>query len=263
MYKLLLFEIRKIYRSKSFWVCLLTVIGVVVLSLLTVSVLNDTVGNEVTIGSENKGATLSVESDQQFSGVYVLISSLNIQVPLILSIFVPLFVASDFAQGIMKVLVAKGYSRLSIYSAKFLGVVIATAIFSGFCLLSAAVTGTIIWGFGSGVDSRYVMTLLSQFMVLLSYSALYMMISVIIRKTGIAIAVSVALMTVLNMIFSFVTSLSDKIEIEKYHLPQILTTLSTQDVKWSVICQSFIVSIAYIFVCYIIGFLFFKKRDVA
>lgn len=263
MIKLIQFEMRKLFRSKAFWICMLVALAIIGMSLATIAHMSKTNSSSMSVGSDGNGMVLSMNNENTFSGIYVLSSVLNIQIPLILSVFIPLFVASDFVQGVIKQLITRGYSKNAVLESKCLSSFIATTVITCVCLLTAGIIGTGIWGFGGDVTGKYVLTIFAQFLVLCAYSSFYLMLSVLIRKTGIAIAISVVSMTVLNMLVSLLTNVFKESKIADYHLPNMLANISNVDVPSDSIKIALIASLIYIVLFISVSFIHFHRKDIA
>lgn len=257
MNKLIKFEMRKIFGSKSFVGCLpVLLIFFIILFYIVLRIIGVNTGN-ILLGTASQAL-----DDHEYNGKYAVISSLCGQVPLFLSVFVPLFISSDFSQGILPVLIAKGYSKRSILGAKCISVVIISTIFSIACLLAAGITGTRIGGWGGNIDARFIVTIISQLLVIYAYASFYLLLSVIIRKAIISTVVSVMSMFLLNMIVTGFSNIFDKLSIDKYHIPDMLLNISNNNVSWNMIQQVIITSLIYIAVLNMISFIDFTRKDV-
>ena len=140
-------------------------------------------------------------------------------------------------------------------------VFVSTLILTVVCMALACITGTIIWDFGGDVDANLCFSLITQFVVVFALSCLYMLISILVRKTGIAIAVSVVSMTVINMMFSLLANIFDEPKIEEYHLINILSSISDLNISNDLLSKALIVSAVYIVISTSISLLHFKKAD--
>lgn len=262
MKKLFAFEVRKLIYGKSFKVCILVLSLIVVFSLATVAQLTKTSEKELELGDKDKGVVLSVEGEQEYSGKYILTSVVSGQVPLILSVFIALFIAADFSQGIIKNTIVKGYSRNSIFLSKTAITIVSTIIFTVLCMAIACGIGTAIWGFGGKIDIELVVILFSQLLVTCAMSCFYMLIAMIVRKTGASIAVSVVSMTILNMLISFFANVVDKPSIKDYHLPNILASISSVTVADHTLARTMSIATVYIIIFSMISLIHFRKTDI-
>ena len=262
MTKLLKFEMRKLLRSRLFLVCSLILSLIIIVSLLTIAELTKANLQEVQFGKDNQGMTLSVAGEQEYSGKYILVSVLSGQLPLILSVFIPFFVATDFSQGIVQHTITKRYSREKIFLSKLFIIFISTFFFAFISMAIACTLGTILWGFGGKIDINLCVLLLTQFIVVFALSCLYMLISVVFRKTGTAVMVSVLSMTIIKMFFSLLANVFNKPQIEEYHITTSLSNISDLNISKEMILKALIVSVIYILVSNTVSFWYLKTRDV-
>lgn len=263
MIRLIQFEIRKLFRSKTFWICILVALAIIGMSLATVAHLSQANSNSMNVGDQDNGMVISMNNKHTYSGMYVLSSVLNTQIPLILSIFIPLFIASDFTQGVIKHLITRGYSKNTVLESKCLSSLFATAIIATASLVTAGIVGTVIWGFGGDITKKLILTIFAQFLVLCAYSSFYLMLSVLIRRTGITIAISVVSMSVLNMFVSLLSNVFDVSKIADYHLPNMLTNISDVNVSNDSIRIALIGSVIYIALFIGVSFVHFHRKDIA
>ena len=126
----------------------------------------------------------------------------------------------------------------------------------------ACTLGTILWGFGGKIDINLCVLLLTQFIVVFALSCLYMLISVVFRKTGTAVMVSVLSMTIIKMFFSLLANVFNKPQIEEYHITTSLSNISDLNISKEMILKALIVSVIYILVSNTVSFWYLKTRDV-
>ena len=127
MKKLLTLEFRKLSRQKSFYVCGALAVAFVFLSAALTKL----------IVQNSEDATMTLPS-----AVDTLASALQgANATLLIGIFTALFVCGDHSDGTIKNIYAKGYTRTSVYFAKF-AVVIAAAYTCMYFALSSVLRKT-------------------------------------------------------------------------------------------------------------------------
>ncbi len=260
MNNLLKFELRKLFHGKSIWICSAVLLLIIGLSMFTLASFEN--HNTDNMSVDDNALTISTSGNIEYSGKYFLSSSLAGQVGLILSIFIPIFIASDFSQGVMKTLVSRRCSRLHIVFAKSIAVLVAVLIFSSVTATSSGIIGTIIWGFGGKFDSRLVTNILTQVLIICAMAFFYFSISLAVRKLGGAIASCVVSTTLVGALFSLASTIFNNQRIEKLHLANMLNELSTTSPEQSSLTQYAFISIAYIVFFTFFNIAFLRRSDI-
>ena len=107
---------------------------------------------------EESGVSVSVEgvplSYDELSGSGQLLSFFAGNTTLILAVLISLFVGSEFNHGTIKNMASRQYSRADLYGSKLITGMAAGAFLTLVYVLFAAVTASILWGFGP-VSSGY------------------------------------------------------------------------------------------------------------
>ena len=153
---------------------------------------------------------------------------------MVIGVFIPLFACEDYVSGTIRNIVTRGYSRLGIFSAKLIAVMLATAVMTIACMAAGYLIGLIFSGSGvEPFDANTVKILLCQLAVMLAEGALFYAISTVLQKTGGSIAVCLVLPMVLTIVLTLAdTALAEKdISLSAYWLERISGTLSSFDVK--------------------------------
>ena len=104
MNNLIKFEFRKLFKSKSFYICLLICIGLVLLSGLTTKIMVES--REV------------IDLPSKYSMLQGAVSFGNIT--LISAIYTALFVCEDESSNTLKNIYAKGYTRGNVFISKLM-----------------------------------------------------------------------------------------------------------------------------------------------
>ncbi|MBR6696931.1 MAG: ABC transporter permease subunit [Lachnospiraceae bacterium] len=172
---------------------------------------------EMTVEAEIADAKmmLSVELIQTDGQNLFICSAYQSSVHILIAIFVALFTAAEFSSGTMKIMVASGKGRTKIYFAKLLVVSLAATIMMLIPMLIGLAGGSAIWGFypESGAIAAKTVTLLIlvQFVLNLAITSMFMAISVIFRSLGAAIALNIAIFQFSSIIFALADALYDYI----------------------------------------------------
>jgi ABC-type transport system involved in multi-copper enzyme maturation permease subunit len=151
MKNLLKLEFVKLKRRKSFYICTLIMLGLIIISNLTIkaflSLLPDVIG------------------DITSSGIDSLVSGLsNSSFTLITSIFVILFVCEDYTNQAIKNIYAKGYSRTNVFLSKIISVVISTTIMFLIVEIASFISGTLFFGIGKIESYKFLLLIAAQYL---------------------------------------------------------------------------------------------------
>lgn len=181
-------------------------------------------------------------------------------------IFATIFAVFDFSTGVIKNVVPKGFSRISMYFSKFIALIGATIFFSIISTIVSFITSKMMLN-GVNISNFYTLQenqLTKLFLTLfgvITYVSLILLISTLIRSTGLAITVTVlwvsfenALYSVIN-IFIIKEILKQDFKINPYTIYGALTA-SDNFLKAAIVLS------VYLVVTLAIGAFAFKKRDI-
>lgn|GEM_PF-6111829 len=195
MGRLIAIDFYKIFRTKFFYIIGLVLVGLCVLS--SVSFVQAALKNYDMVGMTGGTAEFSKAAWRM-----VFLNFGNMDMCLV--ILTILFLCSEFSFGTMKNIATKGYSRESIYLSKFFVSLFCMAIYLILTVVTSLVTSlfagaTRLTDFYS-FPSNIVMPFLFSLLFFAVYISLALMISSLIRKSGSALAIYVALTLVLNIV---------------------------------------------------------------
>jgi ABC-type transport system involved in multi-copper enzyme maturation permease subunit len=235
MARLLKFEFRKIITQKSLYICTLIMIGLLFLSeLLTKATQNMFPEFADKYISSGIVSTVSALSNSSFS--------------LVIRIFIAITVCEDYEHLIVKNIYSRGYSRIKVSIAKLITVAI---IASGMFLIVMASSfsfGTMFFGVGSPGNFKFLALIAVQFLAMLAEASLYFAISIVVRKTGTAIGVTI----VGPMLAGVMLSILDAIlELKAFSLSGFFPTTFVSDLSYLIvdtgrIIECLVASIIYI-----------------
>ncbi len=247
MSKLFKFELRKLFKTKSLYICtaIAVLISFIIIIVSKISANNpDTVVQATTV----KQVVISAISSSMFA--------------MISSIFVSLFACTDYDQQTIKNIYAKGYSSDLVYLAKYLVTLIGIALMFVVTLLLNFLLALFL--LDKGTESGNIFGLLTcQLLYVLIYATLVFAISIMIRKVGISIATSIAAPILLTLIITLIEAglrLNDK-QISKYWFENFLSDFSSFETKASRLWTCVGLSLAYGAAFFACGFLVNRKRD--
>ena len=243
----------KLSKMKSFPICLLIALALAVGSIFML----DYTAQFVDMGTYNASNTMlsTFAGDSKF----------------FIAIVVSIFAASEFGFGTIKNIASRGFSRIGIYFSKLIGACVIALVIQ--LVYSVAYTGTaaIMWGFGEVSASFWPETLKIiglEILLTLAYASVFVMVSMLIRQSGAAIAINLCItMQFINLfvqlaqaglhkIFNVEVALSD------YLLSTNAANLVSGGVTSEMMTRSLLVGIVYFVVFALLGLWSFQKRDI-
>ncbi len=257
----------KMFRQRSFYICLIVCVILAVIQVFSVDY-SSTILLSMSAAdpsmAEIAAPYTTLSASAQLKGTFSLNGIL------FAAIFIPLFVSSEFRSGTVKNTLAKGFSRTQYFFSKWIVSLIFSIVVVLLYSAAATVTGTFLWGFGS-VDAGYysdiVQFVLLQILVNAAFASLFLMFSFLIRSTGGAIALNVCVLQFASLAVSLIEMLlywctGQDFPITNGWLATNVTQLITDPLTTTLAMQAIIVSLAYLLVCTGIGLVSFVKRDV-
>lgn len=256
MGNLLRFELRKLKRQKSFYICPAIMVAVLALTGFAAVFLTR-------IGQQLLGEA-EISAAYQSSGVNFMLEALSgSSFEMIIGIFTAIFVCCDYENEIVKTIYAKGYSRKSVYASKMVAVWIAASIMFVVVEIFGFVFGTIFFGLGNIGDVGFIRLIPVQYLAMLAGVAMYYAISSSIRRMGFSIAVCIVAPTVVSLILSLADSI---LKLKNFSLANIWVTslvpgVSSATVDTNAILMCVGASVIYILVFLIAGMILNKKNE--
>ncbi len=295
-------ELFKWKKSKAFKVCTIVGIGLAVFSVimfLILSIMMDIVNEDMAaeLGEdyeasqemmieEYKSMGLSDAEIAMMTGVYdgemmLSMSFSQTDLQLLIAIFIAIFVAGEFSNGTIKMIVSKGYSRAQIYWSKLIAGVIAANVMAIIVVVITTLLGCIIWGWNDPVTGAAASVvdvlkfLLVQFALNTSITAMFIGCSMMFRSLGISIALTVAVYSFGSVIFvlfdAVIQGVCSALEYNADKLPflpseawivQAIANTSTLDLSKHDFIVGLVVSLVYAALFTFIGMWSFKKNDI-
>lgn len=299
-------EIYKWMKSKSFKVCTIVGCGLAIFSVamfLLLSIMMDMVNESIAedmgedyaaeqelmneeMIAEYKAMGMSDSEIAMITGIYdgemmLSMSFSQTDLQLLIAIFIAIFVAGEFNNGTIKMIVSRGYSRTQIYWSKFISGIIASNIMALVMVLVTTILGCIIWGWNDPVTGAaagaldVLKFLLVQFALNTAITAMFIGCSMMFRSLGISIAITIVSYTFGSVIFvlldAVIQGLCSVIEYNVDKLPflpsevwimQTVVNTSTLDISNHDLTIGLAVSLVYTALFTFIGMWTFKKNDI-
>lgn len=259
MSRLFRFELRKLFRKPSFYICLAVLAGLTFMSIYSTYALSKLFLNEA-------GIELAPSALAGLGGVTAAdqlrraLGSSN--VTLILGIFTALFICSDYMEGTAKNIIGRGYTRSAWLTAKLGTVLIAAAVFAVVCLAVTFAASVSFFGTGDIKKAGLFPAIPLQLLLILAHAALFTLFSLLIRKNGGAIAMNLLVPSVVSLIVTLLDVLvfEEESKLAEYWLPNVLSEASqagTSDpLNWLA------VGLAYLAGCSALSYLLTSRQDI-
>ena len=251
MTDLLRLEFRRLFRAKSFYICLVIALAMIVISAAATKMLLNMAATSEEYAGVAEAAALQLPTS--FSMLKSVPSS---SLTTILAIFISIFVTEDYSSDIIKNVYSKGNSRDEVFFSKCISTFAAGLMMILVCALFSFAMGKALFGKVGTMGKNYVGSLSAELVVLLAYVAIYFAVAISVKKTGASIAASIIgpLLVGLLLTLGNAALKSDKISLSDYWLEGRLTILSQADVAWKEVWIGFLVGAVVLVAAGTIGF---------
>ena len=179
----------KLSKMKSFPICLLIVVALTVGSVFIQDYSAQFLGEGIVYNGSNQ-----------------LLSTFAGDCKIFIAIVVSIFAASEFGFGTIKNTASRGFSRISIYFSKLIVSCFIALMIQLVYSIAYTGTATILWGFGEVSASYWPETLKIvglEFLLTFAYTAVFVMVAMLIRQSGGAIAINLCI--TMQFIYLFVS----------------------------------------------------------
>lgn len=251
MGKLLKFEFRKLQKSKSFYVCLFLSLGMLLISGFSEKAL---MGNPEEIGILYPLA--GFVRDTLSNGNAILLTG----------IFVALFVCEDESCGTIKNIYAKGYSRENVFFAKYIVTLVGVLVI---VLLDFLVSYLFALAYfdKTAEKGNLIVDIVGQIVVMLAYHSIFVAISVLMKKTGGAVALNIIGPSMVSLVLTLIDvtlKLKDKLKdflFSNYWVESFFYNFKLTSPSTTAILTGFIGSAIYIAIGILVGYFVSKKKE--
>ena len=200
---------------------------------------------------------------------------------LLVAVFVAIFVAGEFSNGTIKMIVSRGYNRSKVYFAKLISSNIASAIMASVIVAFATVAGTIIWGWhnpekGSTASASDILVfIVIQLLLNVAITTMFVAIAMMFKNLGASIAITIASYSFGSIVFmladAVIKGIAKAVDISVSKIPimpselwivQSITNMSKYDFSSKDIGIALGVFAGYTIIFTAIGQLMFNKKDI-
>lgn len=279
MGRIIAFECRKLFRSTSFYVCMAVLAVMCFLTVFSthsmIKIMVDNLDVDMETAMTLAGATFNLNGRG-----YLLGGLPDSQILMLLGIITAIIVCADYKGGTVKNIIGRGFSRIQFLIAKFFAVALTALIY---CLVAWGVffvTASAYWGVGKGWGPEDGVRLLVQYLLVMAFVSFFVLFSLLLKRTGPAIAVNIlgpgSAGTILSVVDVFFQE-SSKIRFSDYWLSgalsnsclrgavNSLSNLMTGDLdafKQPDLLQCALVGLFYLLLFGGLSFLLVRKQDV-
>lgn len=263
MIKLLQFELFKLRKQKSLYICSAIILAGLFLSVAASFVLTRTLGGLDGLFEEEIPVPTAVDM--------VLSAVSAADFTLIAGIFIALYVCGDYSQKTIKNIYSRGFSRSDVYFAKLIICVGYVVIMYIITELFALAVGSAFFGFEPQGGNIFWL-LLGQLFVCIASASFCYAIANIIKKTGVVLAIVILVPVALTVILTLVDTvikvyMADIIKIENfalsdYWLDGMLMVLADAKASVTKIVVSCILPVIYAALFLTAGYLVNRNTEV-
>lgn len=246
---LLRFEMYKLRKQKSLYICTIIIIALLFLSAMTT--------NAFVNGSPDFAA------QYHGSGIDSMIGALgNCSFLLIVGIFTALMICEDYEQQTVKNIFSRGYTRRNVYTAKLLAVWLVTSAMFLTAEIASLIFGSLYFGIGQSGNWHFLAVVGVQYFVAMANVALSVAISSMLRKNGASIAAIIVAPMLVNVVLSLADSLLKlkDISLTNYWLSSFLGDL-TLSVSTERMTVCLVASVIYTLLFVIAGAQFSRRTE--
>lgn len=251
MKKLIIFEFRKLFKSKYFYIISAISVVFVLISGLTNKVIFDALIE-------------SGEPAQPYSSYLFTKGALGGTYTMLIAIFVALFATEDSASGTLKNIYAKGYTRSQVYFSKYVVSFIAVLIMSAITVIFAFGYSNSIWGNSLEITDNVLLIVVGQFLGIATYHAIFFAISTIFSKVGSAIALNIigpmAVSLVLGLGDAFIKGENTKLT--SYWIDSLFSNVTSSVSNQKMIVTGIILFTVYTGVAIFVGIIMNRKKEI-
>ena len=261
----------KLRKSRSLKVCLLVAFVLGIQMAVLYHIAWSMIGNNIEttrsmmmmFASDEKtiNEMLMIIPDENM-WAYISTALADTNVLYIAAIVISIFVGSEYSMGTIKNSVSRGYSRSSIYVSKLLFSLIAMfAIVIGY-VLGSSIVGGILYGFSAKISAGQIWLMVAAYCVeMIAVCGLYVMIAILLKSTGHAIAFSLIIPMLVSSVLQIVAlAYNNNDLVSRVWLFQTLTA-TQQFCLYGDAYVPFVVGAVYFILSCVIGLLVFRRQE--
>lgn len=250
MGKLFLFELRKLKKMKSLYICLAVMIALIALNAAVLAAI-----------PEDEG--IFAELFPPFAVASFTKNALaNASFFLVLAVLISLYCCDDYSNCTVKNIYSKGYSRAKVYFTKYIFSAVLSLVLAAVCIIIAYAVSA---GFGKQDDSTSLAAVvLCQLVMVLGYHGIYFAVSMMSGKIGISVAINFLAPMLFGIILALLTAL---IKVENFDLgyiwfDSVFTALNEVPAKTEDVVRAVLMGLIYAAGFVSVGFAVNRRKEV-
>ncbi len=245
MGKLLKFELRKVFRSKSLYICTAITVFLVLIVALTTKIAESEVDIVPTASSLTKSS---------FSEMNAILLS---------SIFVSIYICEDYSLGTIKNIYGKGYTRNQVYFTKYIVSLIASLIMTLSCFIVGYLCGLIFSHKGT-LEKDVIISVLLQLLVSIGFLSCHYFVSMSIGRLGICLAINIVAPTFVKAVLALIDIATkwEKFHFSDYWLGNMLNAVQASEIPAKTQWTALIGALVYIAIFLVSGFFINRRREI-
>ncbi len=265
MDKILRAQFYRLWRMKSFYVCVAVGAAFAVLGIIIMQAEMGMYKSMVTTQPQLQLTIDNISASIKEGGVGRLAACMGGNlIPILIGIVISLFICMDISSGAIKN--AHGFRRSEFYFATLIVTCVLSVIMTLIYMLSSFVAGSIAWGTGT-INKDVILNILKlvgiQNLLIVGCASLFVMVAFLIRNSGGTIAVNLGSLIIVSLILTLISPLFEKdFLIDQYWIGDAISFVAKLNITNDDIIRSLIVAGCYIVIPTVIGLFTFQKRDI-
>jgi len=268
-------DIYRVSRGKSIYITLAVLLAIIILQVVagafmdTVFYFDESVSTEITIDTTESSVETEVDTFQRPFGIEAPFFAMTLSGGILLILFpILIFVSTaDFSSGAVKNTLAGGMTRLKYYGTKLIFSCVICALMLLVYVLLSTLFATVITGFGGTVSldfiSKVTQVFLFQLLIWLAVTCVMHFFIFLVRSKAV-IGVFIAYLIIPSFILfllSFINSWFEKLIV--FDLPENLArVVEIAEMPSGDITKIILISIGYIIIATIGGYLVFRRAEI-
>lgn len=276
MYNLIHAEFYKWKKSKSFFVCLLSAIGMILFVYFMLKVVSEVQTGELENGTGGiivSGELLEEENEDILKqiGILELISEIisSGTGSIFSAIFICIWIVSEYSHGAIKNTAGKGYLREKVFLAKYLSTTMIILLMNLIMFIVMLFIGFVIIG-TEDVNKIFFQNFFSyvalQLLFNIAFGGIVMTICECIRNMAASIGISIFLISFSPIIMSGVDILFQalhlKLKVSDYWIISVMNQCPTEGFAMEFIIRGIVVTVMWTVLSLVLGMIHFKKADI-
>ncbi len=273
MFNLLSADLYTVKKSKAVFVMILlgAAISIAFVFMLKFVVMN-LPASEIGQGSNKvvMGWSLSKFDAYKFNALYLAnqVFGNGDIIPLLIAIFVCMFVTGEFAHGTIRNILTIGCKKSTFYLSKLIIVCAASVDIMLSTVITTFIAGGFVFGFGTDTRINGIIDFLGilavQAFLHMAFASLFLMIALLVKNVGGSIAISMCTVLFLSIAFAITSSTAFKSGqiISSWWLSTNIAALTAPSLTTGTIVKAVFVGFLFIAITTTLGMSIFTRQDV-